>query len=114
MKLFFKTSLSLDELAAEIRKILNIPTTNRSRITQARDGLNIGDGPYYRFEIFGLNLFLIRNAGDVLISEMENYNFHIYAENPKNLHQDLNVFMIHLVLVFKDEGFEVELEEQED
>ncbi|HEY1717242.1 MAG TPA: hypothetical protein VGH42_02985 [Verrucomicrobiae bacterium] len=111
MKIFFKTNLNLEELATAIRKILNIPTTNRSRIVQARDGLNIGGGQYFYFETFGLELFLIRNAGEVLVPEMADYNFYFYAQNPKNLHQDLSEITNHLAQVFKNEEFEIEIEE---
>lgn len=90
MKIFFKTNLNLDELAVTFREILNIPPTNRSQIVQARDGLNIGGGLYYYFEIFGLKLYLIRNSGEVAYPEKGEFQFYIYLENHNGLHENLD------------------------
>lgn len=113
MKIFFKTNFVLDELAAEIRKALNIPPTNKSEIVQKRDGLNIGGGLYYYFEILGLKLYLIRNAGEALCLEKEDFQFYLYAENHNGLHENLDPIIGYLAQVFKEEGFQVELDQTE-
>jgi hypothetical protein len=111
MKIFFKTNLKLNELAAAFRKILNIPPTNRSQIVQTRDGLNRGDGPYYYFEVFGLKLYLIRNSGAVACPEKGEFQFYTYLENHNGLHENLDGITSYIAQVFKEEGFEIEVAE---
>jgi hypothetical protein len=114
MKIFFKSKLDLDGLAIEIRKVLNIPQNNRSKIVQSRDGLNIGDGRYYYFEVLGLKLYLIRNACAVFYGKKKDFQFYLYAQNHNGLNEDLDPIMCYLAQVFKEEGFEVELGETEE
>jgi hypothetical protein len=58
-ELYIKYQGSLGELAEKLRKIFNIPKTNRTPAVeiQERDSVNHG-GLYYYFEILGLTLEL--------------------------------------------------------
>jgi hypothetical protein len=111
MKIFFKTNLNLDELAASFREILNIPPTNRSQIIQARDGLNIGSGLYYYFEVFGLKLYLIQNSGEVAYPEKAEFQFYTYLENHEGLDENLDAITNYVAQVFNEEGFEIQIAE---
>ena len=114
MKIFFKTNLSLDDLASAIRRALNIPPTNPSQIIQAREGENIGGGRYYFFEILGLELYLIQNAGDVAVGRQSEFQFYLYAQGRAGIHEDLDFLISYVVQFLKEKGFDVEIDEIED
>jgi hypothetical protein len=81
MGIFIRTDLDLDALAAKIREVFNLRDRNRSayQLDQDREGLNYG-GPYYLFEALGLELYLLRNEGEVEDPEHAECGFYLYVE----------------------------------
>ncbi len=66
--IYLRTNLGFDDLANQFRGFLNCATTNQKtsgQIEQLRYGLNFG-GKYYLFETCGVELKIIKNAGEVL------------------------------------------------
>jgi len=81
MEIYFKTDLALEALAQQLRETLNLPDRNRTPSvgSQKRYGVNRG-GDYFLFETFGLELNLLRNAGEAAIPERANYSYYLFAE----------------------------------
>jgi hypothetical protein len=71
MVVFIKLDGTLEKVAEEIRKPLNLPPG------ELREGLNIGGGEYYRFQVCGLEIYVIKNRGEVEYKEMSEYPYYI-------------------------------------
>lgn len=76
--IYITTDLDIDGFAIELRRILNIPPTNvsRGKIDQQREAMNYG-GVYYLFEVLGLELALVRNAGETAVVEFPDASLYI-------------------------------------
>lgn len=75
---FIRTSRDLDNLAEQLRTLLNVGSVNPTSYQrdQRRESMNMG-GTYYLFEVIGLELLLLRNSGEALIEEREDFSFYL-------------------------------------
>jgi hypothetical protein len=108
MEIFVRTELDLDELAQKFREILSIPNRNQTphRIDQDRESTNWG-GLYYLFEVFGLELTLVRNRGEVEIPEWSDYPYYIAMGSDVECDTDtLTCITTYVCAVLKNAGLE--------
>ncbi len=77
-EVYFLWEGGLDELAAFLVNLLNLPTTNTTPgyMPQRRNGVNYG-GDYHVFEVLGLVLHLVNNAGETEIPEKNGHRFYL-------------------------------------
>jgi hypothetical protein len=76
-RLYLKSELSLEELAAHISTI-SLPTFER----QLRDGLNLGGGEYFKFSRDENTILLVCNDDEhleVFVEEMKTFPYYCYA-----------------------------------
>lgn len=113
MEIFIQTKKSYEELASQIRDILNVKNTNVSPEIhiQERYGLNIGGGEYFVFEGLGLQVYLIQNQGEVLIEEREEWPFYLYVEEEDAADEFLNTMTSHLSKLLSTAGIQNELDD---
>lgn len=73
---FIRSDVSLDDVAAQLRLVLNLRSSNLKSFQreQRRDSVNMG-GAYYLFEALGLELLLLANRGEVLIEERSDFAY---------------------------------------
>ncbi len=110
MEIYFKTDISLDALAKTLRETLNLPDHNRLPYArdQKRHGRNRG-GDYYLFEAFGLELNLLRNAGEAAVPEHADCSYYLFAETGPEADLEMTdciTRQIHTVM--RRKGLEVE------
>lgn len=89
MEIYIKSENSLDELAQQLRNVLNLSNENQTSYQkeQKRHGLNMG-GDYYLFENADGILKLVANAGEMLVEERRDWNYYVLVEsNEKNEEQ---------------------------
>lgn len=69
-------------------------------------------GIYYQFEVFGLTLELLRNAGDVQIPERRDWPFYLLLYcNRVSLNEDvLKRFAEYAVALLMEHGIEAEVD----
>jgi len=106
IEIYFDTSMSLDELATEIRRILNLPDRNGShhQVDQRRFGENMG-GTYYLFEVLGFTLTLLANLGEAEIPERYDHAYYLMLEGGN---EDVRrVLGSHLEALFRAERLNV-------
>ena len=105
LELFLKTDLGLDELAERIRTALKVQEMQR------RYGLNVGGGTYYQFEVFGLIMELIVNAGEVEFVERAEFPYYIYlhSECVELVDDRLRAVAEHCAAILRDAGVETEI-----
>jgi hypothetical protein len=111
VEVFIKTSQDLDGLAETLRDILSLPGRNRSayQADQAREGANYG-GRYYLFEVLGLELYLLSNAGDAEIPGFPAFPYYLFLEGRSDAdEQTLEHLTIYLRDVLRDAGIEAEI-----
>lgn len=112
MYVFIKDELSLEDLAKRLRDAMNIPEMNKKpyHVEQKRDGINMG-GEYYLLETFGLNLTLLRNAGEAELPEWQEWAHYIFVEMEP--YTDLSIVRCmteHVCNVAKRAGLQAEIE----
>jgi hypothetical protein len=80
-EVYFVTALTLDDFALFFRGLLNLAPTNASshQVAQRRDSFNRG-GLYFLFEVLGLELALMSNAGEVAIPERGEASVYVLVE----------------------------------
>lgn len=104
---FVKSDLSIDEIAASLREILNISPVNRSPgvVKQNRYGLNYG-GHYYHFDILGLTLELIQNKGEVQIDERSDWDYYVLISGEEVMldEKESNVLTNHITRICAKAG----------
>lgn len=115
MYVFFKNDLPFDALAQRLREILNIPDRNITPYLaqQKRESVNMG-GEYYLFEVFGLELKLLRNVGEVEIAERSGWPHYLFIdmEAPANL-TVLHCMTEYVCHVVNRAGLRAEVEHEE-
>lgn len=112
MYVFFKDDLTFDTLAQRIREAMNIPERNRAayHVHQKRESMNMG-GEYYLFEVFGLTLKLLRNAGEVEITERLDWPYYLFVDMEPPVNPDsLRCMTEHVRLVAQRAGLQAEVE----
>ncbi len=77
MELYIITNLGFKELANTIDA--NIEALKYQQ--QERDGLNIGGGKYILFTKDDCEVALIKNQGEVVVSEMSDFNYYLWEIN---------------------------------
>jgi len=104
-EVYFKTDADIDEFAEWLRQKLNLPSANRSAAQrqQRRVSANLG-GLYYLFEVLGLELYLLRNAGETEIPERGEYALYLIVRS-SSLETD-NQLAEHLRRVAEEAGVE--------
>jgi len=82
MKIFIKSEESLGFLAGVLKKHLNIADSNITEYQrdQKRESLSYG-GEYFLFEVFGIELKLVRNVGEAKITERADCGYYVIVEN---------------------------------
>ena len=117
VEVYFKCDMTLDELADRLREIFNIPQTNRTpyAVDQCRDSINHG-GTYYNFDIFGLTMRVLSNAGEVEIhKDPKVWPFYMLISSQDQKHdlkeEDLKVLVSHVVNTCISNGIDAEMEE---
>jgi len=103
--------MAFDALAQTLREILNLPDRNRLSyaLDQKRHGSNRG-GDYYLFEAFGLELNLLRNAGEVAVPERAECLYYLFAEaGPEADLEMTDCITRQIYTVMRRTGLEVEL-----
>jgi len=111
MEIYFKTDMAFDALAQTLRETLNLPDRNRLpyAVEQKRHGANRG-GDYYLFEAFGLELNLLRNAGEVAVPERAGCPYYLFAEaGPEADLETSDCITRQIYAVMRRTGLEVEL-----
>jgi len=111
MEIYFKTDMAFDALAQTLRETLNLPDRNRLpyALDQKRHGSNRG-GDYYLFEAFGLELNLLRNAGEVAVPERAECPYYLFAEaGPEADLEMTDCITRQIYTVMRRTGLEVEL-----
>lgn len=81
-EVYVRTAMGLEGFAHWLRELLNIPATNISphATPQGRESANYG-GAYYLFEVLGLELLLLRNAGEVEIPERPDFQLYLLVRS---------------------------------
>lgn len=112
MEIYLRTDLDLDQLAKKVSNILNIAPENRSsyQLEQRRESQNKG-GTYYLFEVFGVELIVLQNNGEVQIPERRGWPYYIFLNGAKSSQEFLSASTLHLADVLRGEGIEVEVDE---
>jgi len=82
MEVYIKSKDSLDELAQQLRNILELSNENQTsnQREQKRYGLNMG-GDYYLFERSNGTLKLVENSGEMLVEERKDWDYYILVES---------------------------------
>lgn len=76
LQVYLRGESTLDAMAQRLRDLLNIPPRNKIVRDQKRESLNLG-GVYYRFEVFGLTLELVGNAGEAQMDERADWPYYL-------------------------------------
>lgn len=111
----FNQQKSLEEFALSLKTILNVADTNlkNSQKGQRRYGLNIGGGEYFLFEVFGLEIYVIQNAGEVKYFD-NSCTFYLWiAPIIENLDELICKNLLHYLVVLlkaNDISSEIEIE----
>ena len=81
-EVYVRTTMGLEGFAHWLRGLLNIRETNVSPhvSSQGRESANYG-GAYYLFEVLGLELVLLRNAGEVEIPERQDFELYLLVRS---------------------------------
>jgi hypothetical protein len=104
-ELYFRTKLSLDELAGRIRTALSVG------VSEKRDGANRG-GLYYEMKVFGLTVELLVNRGEVEIPERQDWQYYmlVYSDEVAITDDDLHRFCAHAATLINKQGVETEVD----
>lgn len=105
LELYFRTKLSLDELAQTICKSLCV-----GRCEQ-REGVNRG-GMYFEMQVFGLTLELLSNQGEVEIPERAEWQYYmlVHSDEMQLDEEDLRGLCLRAASLIKREGVETEID----
>ena len=107
MEVYIKSDLSFESLGKRVASAVNVASCNVSEYQreQSRSSENMG-GRYFLFEVLSLELYLLRNERDVLISEMKNWPYYILIGSPLGEDFDLEPVAQILAATLRDAGFE--------
>jgi hypothetical protein len=111
INLYLKFQKNIDELAIEVRALLNCNTKNQSSVQmdQERFGLNYG-GKYYLFECFGLEIKLLANTGEVLDTDFPEFQYYLVFNEIIPLDSQLFESSVnYMSLFFESNSFEVKI-----
>ena len=109
--IYIKYDGQLDDLAIYIKSKFNIGDVNPSGKEQHRDGLNVGGGEYYCFELLGLELNLVVNQGEVLEEEYAEYQYYLYIKPLTEIEDEIFSGVIQLMAeVLKSHGILLAIE----
>ena len=76
--ILIKWEKSHSDLALEIaRHCMSVPTGSAGVFVEKRDGLNIGGGEYFRIRPLGLEINIVRNAGEVSVDAEPQWTYYI-------------------------------------
>lgn len=110
-RIFIDTSLSLEQIAFELKKLLNARDTNiHSAGPQLRYGDNYG-GEYYLIECMGLEVIIIENTDDALIDEYGDYKFYLLIQFIENTTIPMNSFAQQVNFLLRKQKFNTLIDE---
>jgi len=107
MEIYIRSQLGLDELASKFRELINIANENPTKYQreQKRESQNYG-GEYYLFELLQGQILLLKNAGEVLIDEMEGYQFYLVCSFPLATEEETQTLARYFSSLLAYLGFE--------
>lgn len=107
-----KSTENITGFAMQLKQLLNVADQNKSIHIkqQERDGLNRGGGLYYLFEVLGLQIYLIENAGEVQFFEPE-WKFYITVEFDDDIEKEIYDGVLNYINFWlSGEGFLTDIE----
>jgi len=112
LETYIRSQEGIEKLAERLEKILGLGKV------EARYGLNVGGGHYYRFRCLGFMMLLISNRGEVEIEERKDYDYYLLLApdddsinpNTSHLHPELyrlcNYLIIYIGNLLKFHGID--------
>ncbi len=107
-----KSDSGFNSFAQHLKELLNVAGQNRSawQKEQERYGLNIGGGEYYLFELLGLEIYLIKNKGEVQYFDAE-WPYYLSIKFEQEIKPDIfNGLLDYINTWLKSEGYITEIE----
>lgn len=110
-RIFIDSNLTLEEMAFELKKLLNARDTNVYFVgSQLRYGDNLG-GEYYQIECMGLSIMIIENTDDALVDEYKNYKFYLLIQFIENIDISMSSFAQQINFLLRKHKFNTFIDE---
>jgi hypothetical protein len=111
MEIYIKTNETLPQVAARLSSAVNVADQNPTEYQreQLRHSENHG-GAYYLFEVLGLTIILVKNAGEVEVLERAGWPYYAIVQSDTASHEFLREIARHVArLLTSKSGFETDV-----